>query len=115
MLNNNLNKNKKPNIDLVKNWNVINITSYNDLVKYENQILERIENYPFGAHLFVLNPFVLLEDIKVNIAKKVKTLIIENEPSLGCRSSIPYKALKNTKSLQVLTYKIKGLFPKGGS
>lgn len=88
------------------------ISTYAELLKHEKEILRRIEAVPNGGNLFLIHPFLLFEDIGVVLSEKAKTDILAVEPRLSGLSSVPYKALKASKSSQSYRIHLKGLFQR---
>ncbi len=90
----------------------LSVNSYDELLEKEKEILQRIEAVPNGGNLFLINPFLLFEDIGVVLSEKAKTEILAVEPHLSGLSSVPYKALKTSKSSQSFRIHLKGLFQR---
>lgn len=88
----------------------LRIDSYADLLKHEPEILGRIEALPNGGNLFLIHPFLLFEDIGVELSERARNEIINIEPALAGLSAAPYQALKASNSRQSFEVRLKGLF-----
>ena len=94
----------------LKPW--LKVDSFAELLKYEKEILARIERMPNGGQLFLIHPFMLLRDIGVELSERAEQEIQQYEPGLTARSSIPYQALKNSKEKQKVRFHLRGLFER---
>ena len=93
----------------------LRVESYDDLENYEAAILERIATMPHGGNLFLLHPFMLLEDVGVDLVELFKRALIEERPALATLSALPYAALRrNPGAEQAVVVRLKGLFKRGG-
>jgi hypothetical protein len=90
----------------------LEIGSYDELMKNEPEILRRIKAMPNGGALFLINPFLLFEDVGVKLSDKAKREVLAAEPRLMGLSAIPYRALKASKSRQNYRVNVKGLFER---
>ena len=90
----------------------LDIGSYAELMKNELEILRRIKAMPNGGALFLINPFMLFEDIGVKLSERAKAEVQRAEPRLTGLSAIPYRALKASKSRQNYRVNVKGLFER---
>jgi hypothetical protein len=89
----------------------LQINTYADLLAHEDEILGRIERFPNGGNLFMIHPFMLFEEIGVEISAEAKREIEKKEPHLRGLSPTPYRALrKNGAARQNVRFHIKGLF-----
>jgi hypothetical protein len=52
------------------------IRSFDDLVKAEREILQRIAKTPNGGNLFMLHPFRLFADVEVKLPKELEAEIV---------------------------------------
>src|SRR5262249_56278014 len=69
------------------------IDSFADLITHEPQILRRIGDVPNGGHLFLVHPFLLLEEVGVDLSDAARREILDREPQLRSLSPVPYRAL----------------------
>ena len=90
----------------------LSIDSYAELLDHEKEIIRRIEALPNGGNLFLMHPFMLFEDIGVDLSDEARAEILEIEPRLSNLSATPYQALKASKSPQSYRIHLKGLFQR---
>ncbi len=90
----------------------VQISSIEDLQKYESEILDRIRKIPNGPNLFMIHPFMMLSDVDVELSDDVIKKLVEIEPHLSALSVIPYEILKKSNAKQSVTYTLRGLFPR---
>lgn len=90
----------------------LKVDSFYELMKHEKEILERIERMPNGGQLFLIHPFMLLQDIGVALSERAEQEILECEPRLTGLSAVPYHALKNSKEEQNVRFHLRGLFER---
>ncbi len=90
----------------------LRIDSYAELLKHEREILRRIEAVPNGGTLFLIHPFLLFEDIGVDLSERAKAEVLAAEPRLAGLSPVPYRALKASKSPQNYRIRLRGLFER---
>ena len=102
----------RPDDEAEPETNPLSIDSYADLLKYEPEILSRIEALPNGGNLFLIHPFLLLEEIGVALSPQAKDEILAFEPRLSALSEVPYRALKASDAEQRLQVRLKGLFSR---
>ena len=95
---------------MTKNISSIRIHSFDELIKHEKEILQRIAETDNGGNLFMIHPFMLLADIGVDLSEQARTEIISHEPHLSELSVTPYNALKDSKEIQTMRFHIHGLF-----
>jgi hypothetical protein len=93
-------------------WNKIKIASFEELVKHEKEILERIAATPNGGNLFMTHPLMLLADVGIELSERSVKEILRHEPHLSGLSAAPYKALKASKEKQQVRFHIRGLFKR---
>ena len=93
-----------------KPW--LQVNSFDELMKHEKEIVERIDRTPNGAHLFLIHPFMLLQDIGVELSSSAEKEIIQQEPHITGLSAVPYEALKNSKEQQNIHFHLHGLFER---
>lgn len=91
-----------------RSW--LQIDSFEDLINHEEVIVARIAEIPNGGNLFLANPFMLLEDIGVELSENVKAEIVKLEPSLSALSPTPFESLKRSRVTQNMQVEVKGLF-----
>jgi hypothetical protein len=94
----------------VEPW--LKVDSFDELMKHEKEILARIENLPNGGQLFLIHPFLLLQDIGVLLSERAEQEIRQHEPRLTGLSAVPYQALKNSKEKQNISFHLRGLFER---
>lgn len=90
----------------------LRINSYAELLQSEQEILYRIEALPNGGNLFMIHPFLLFEDIGVELSETARDEILAIEPRLAGLSEVPYRALKASTSPQRYQVSLKGLFER---
>lgn len=90
----------------------LTINSFDELVKNESQILDRIANTPNGGNLFMIHPFLLLADIGVRLTEKAEAEILKMNPQISGLSRTPYEALKRGDAKQNVNYQLRGLFQR---
>ena len=90
----------------------LKINTYEELLAHESQIVERIANTPNGGNLFLIHPFLLFEDIGVELSENAKAEILATEPRLAGFSTLPYQALKASNSPQNVRVHVRGLFAR---
>lgn len=88
----------------------LQIDSFDDLMSHEEEIVARINELRNGGNLFLAHPFMLLEDIGVELSENVKEEILEMEPSLSALSAKPYESLKRSRVTQNMHIEVNGLF-----
>ncbi|MBF5043198.1 hypothetical protein FGE12_12435 [Aggregicoccus sp. 17bor-14] len=91
------------------------IESFDDLARHQAAILERIEQLPSGGNLFLLHPFLLLEDLGVELGEDFKRGLVAKQPALATLSEQPYRALRaGGRTPQAVQVRLRGLFhPEG--
>jgi hypothetical protein len=90
----------------------IKVDSFDELMEHEKEILARIESMPNGGQLFLIHPFMLLQDIGVKLSERAEQEIRQHEPHLTGLSTIPYQALKSSKEQQNVSFHLRGLFKR---
>jgi hypothetical protein len=90
----------------------IQITSLEQLHAHEPEILERIAAMPNGGQLFLTNPFMLLDELGVELDDGVRAQIVELHPEIGSATETAYRALRRTASDQHVKVVLEGLFRK---
>lgn len=93
---------------------VLRIDSFKELLAHEKEILDQISETTNGGYLFMMHPFMLLEDIGVQLSEQAKKEIMRREPVLSALSPTPYEIMKRVKTNQRYTVHLHGLF-KGNS
>jgi hypothetical protein len=91
---------------------VFTIESYEQLLRHERAILERIAALPNGGNLFMAHPFRLLREIGVEISAKTHDQIVRMHPELAALSEAPFDALRASGTEQPIQYRLKGLFKR---
>jgi hypothetical protein len=95
---------------VVQSW--LKINSFDELMKHEHEIVARIERTPNGGQLFLIHPFLLLQDIGVELSETAKQEILHHEPHITGLSAVPYHALKNSTAKQTIQFHLHGLFER---
>jgi len=90
----------------------LKVDSFEELMSHESEILERISRLRNGGNLFITHPFMLFEDIGVELSERAREEILDHEPHLSALSPTPYNALKESQEEQHIHFHIKGLFRK---
>jgi len=93
-----------------KPWSNIKVASFDELLKHEGEIIERIAATPNGGNLFMIHPLMLLADVGVELSERSIKEILEHEPYLSGLSPTPYQALKHSKEKQKVRFHVHGLF-----
>lgn len=88
----------------------LNITSVEELMEHEKEIVSRIAALPNGGNLFMAHPFLLLADIGVELSKSVRAQLTRQDPYLTGLSDTAYKALKGSRGQQRMKFHVRGLF-----
>jgi len=89
------------------------IRSLEELLGHEGEIVERVNRRARGGQLFVLHPFMLLEDVGVSLTEEARRQVLAAAPGMD-RVSVPrYQALRNATSPMALDITVKALF-RGG-
>ena len=63
-----------------RNENQIKINSFDELLEHEREILDRIASAQNGGNLFMINPFMFLADIGIDLSEQAREEIIEGQP-----------------------------------
>ena len=91
----------------------LTIRSLEELVLCEREILERVNRRPRGGQLFVLHPFMLLDDVGISVTDEARRQIVAAAPAMD-RVSVPrYQALRDASSPMALDVTLKALFRDG--
>lgn len=88
----------------------IQLENLEQLQTHEKEILKRITEFPNGGNLFLIHPFLLLEDVGVEVSQVLRAQLENIEPHLSYLSAIPYRALKNSQEKQSVQIRVHGLF-----
>lgn len=89
------------------------IHSLEELLGNEREIVERVNRQARGGQLFVLHPFMLLEDVGVALTDEARRQVLAAAPAMD-RVSVPrYQALRNAASPMALDITVKALFRDG--
>ncbi len=70
----------------------------------------RLNAMPNGGALFLIHPFLALEDAGVKLSPQARAEILKIEPRVGALSEAPYKAMKASTTRQNYRVNVKGLF-----
>jgi hypothetical protein len=90
----------------------IKISSFEELIQHEQEILARIAKVPNGRNLFMAHPFLMLADVGVELSAATQAEIIRQDSYLTGLSPISYRALKATKHRQRIRFHLRGLFQR---
>lgn len=88
----------------------IAVSSFDDLLRMESEIVKRIEQFPNGGKLFLVHPFRLLNDVGIDVAPALQEQLAQRYPELSGFSDAPYEALKAAKGQQNVRFRVHGLF-----
>jgi hypothetical protein len=88
----------------------LRVDSLAELVEREAEILERIAEVPNGEHLFLIHPFMLLDDVGVTLSERARAELLHREPNLSALSPVPYLALRECEEPQTVHYHLTSLF-----
>lgn len=86
------------------------IHTFEELLEYEQEVVDRINATPKGGNLFMAHPFLLLEELGVQLTDEVIEEIKDREPYLSALSPISYYTLRETQEDQHIRYHLRGLF-----
>jgi hypothetical protein len=90
----------------------VRIGTYADLMEAEPAILKKIQQLNNGGYLFMIHPFLLMQDLGVEISQEVKEEILKRCPELSALSPVPYRAIKRSGVTQSIHVNLNGLFPR---
>jgi hypothetical protein len=91
------------------------IDSFDALEREQPAILERIARLPQGGNLFLTHPFLLLEEVGVELSEDFKRQLLAQEPALATCSPLAYRALRaNSGVAQAVRVQLEGLFRREG-
>ena len=90
----------------------ISVASLEDLLAHEKEILERINSVPNGGNLFLLQPFLLLDEVGVKVSQRARRQIVQRLPGLSALSIVPYEELKKSKEKQKIRFRIRSLLQR---
>lgn len=90
----------------------VRVDSMDSLNQHQAAILERINEIPSGGLLFTVHPFLLLEDIGVELTDTVRAEIVRHLPHLTTVSATAYQAIKANPESARVTVRLRGLFNK---
>lgn len=93
----------------------LKVNSFDELMKHEKEILDRIAHTQNGGNLFMAHPLMLLADIGVQLSEDARKEIISREPHLAALSEVPYKAIKTSTEQQSIRFYLHGLFERRSS
>jgi hypothetical protein len=88
----------------------IKIESVEELFGAQKEILRRVRLFPNGEALFLINPFMLLHDVGVELSGAAQDELKKKIPLLKTCSPATYSALKNASDTrQFIQYRIKSI------
>jgi|SRR5215469_7300517 len=73
---------------------VLTLTTFAELLKHEQEIVDRISRIPHGGRLFLANPLQCITDTGVELTAELRAELVRDNPSLGALSMLAYEAIK---------------------
>jgi hypothetical protein len=89
---------------------LIAIRTYNELLKSEQELLERIRLLPNGGQLYLIHPLLMFADVGAELSPDVQEEFAVRHGGSGGWSEEPYKALRGSASKQPTQVTLRGLF-----
>src|SRR2546423_13941326 len=90
----------------------LKVDSFEELLRHEKAIVDRIARTLNGGNLFLAHPIRLLRDLGVDLSDRAVEEIIGSPPGLTGLSGLPYQAIKNTQQQQNVRVHVHGLFQR---
>lgn len=84
--------------------------TFDELLRHEPEILDRLAALPNGGQLFLIHPFMALADVGVELGAEAQATLLQREPQLSALSVVPYQALKASRAQQHMQVRVHGLF-----
>ena len=88
----------------------IAIRTYDELLKSEQELLERIRLLPNGGQLYLIHPLLVFADVGAELAADVQQEFAVQHGGSGGWSEEPYRALRESTSKQPIQVTLRGLF-----
>lgn len=88
----------------------IAIRTYDELLKSEQELLERIRLLPNGGQLYLIHPLLVFADVGAELAPDVQEEFAARHGGAGGWSEVPYRALRVSTSKQPTQVTLRGLF-----
>jgi hypothetical protein len=90
----------------------LKVDSFDELMRHEKPIVDRIARTLNGGNLFLAHPIRLLRDIGVDLSDRAVKEVIGSQPGLTGLSGLPYQAIKNSEEEQNVRVHVHGLFKR---
>ncbi len=97
------------NGDMTENY-PITISTYDELLNHEQELLERISALPNGGQLYLIHPLRVLAEVGAELAPDVQDEFAAQHDGSGGWSEEPYRALRESTSAQLGRVTLRGLF-----
>ncbi len=88
----------------------ISIKTYDELLKSEQELLDRIRRLPNGGQLYMIHPLLVFADVGAELAPDVQKEFAAQHGGAGGWSEGPYRALRASTSKQPTRVNLRGLF-----
>ena len=88
----------------------IAIRTYDELLKSEQELLERIRLLPNGGQLYLIHPLLVFADVGAELAPEVQEEFAVHHGGSGGWSEEPYRALRESTNKQPIQVTLRGLF-----
>lgn len=86
------------------------ISSYDQLLKLEQELLQRISEIPNGGRLYLLHPLMMFSDIGIELAPAAQDEFAARHGGAGGWSEGPYNALRRSTCEQPGKATLRSLF-----
>ena len=88
----------------------ITVTTYEQLLEHEPELLQRISSLPNGGQLFLLHPVQLFADVGAQLPPDVQREFAGRHGGDAGWSAAPYQALRESDGPQTSEVTLRGLF-----
>lgn len=88
----------------------IPISTYEDLLEHEQELLERIDAVPNGGLLYLIHPVMLLAEVGASLSEDLQDDFSARHGGIGGWSEEPYRALRRSTSEQPSHVTMRRLF-----
>lgn len=89
------------------------INSFEELMRYEKEVIEIISRTRNGGNLFMAHPILFLKEVAgLNLTERAIRELISREPVLGLLPEDAFRAIKGSLQEQDIKFEIRGLFKK---
>jgi hypothetical protein len=88
----------------------IAITTYEELLNSEEELLVRIMRLPNGGQLYLIHPLLVFADVGAELAPDVQEEFAVQHGGSGGWSEEPYRALRESTGTQPIQVTLHGLF-----